>query len=116
MELLCAHSSLAPTIHSLPAPADLASARGFSLAQIPPAHHKKFPLIHFPQYVSLSSAYPFSACSNRQPFVSQFTKGYAYLFPVSTPINCNSSARLNRSLLYLQLFKQETHIDLVSVL
>src|SRR5207249_5576211 len=94
MELLCAHSSLAPTIHSLPAPADLASARGFSLAQIPPALHKRFPLIHFPQYVSLSSAYPFSACSNRQPFVSKFTKGYAYLFSISTPLDHSSQCPL----------------------
>src|SRR5439155_15860938 len=26
----------------------------------------------------------------RQPFVSKFTKGYAYLFPISTPFYCSS--------------------------
>jgi len=39
-----------------------------------------------------AAAYPFSACSNRQPFVSKFTKGYAYLFSISTPFDCTSLA------------------------
>src|SRR5207249_6845615 len=60
------------------------------LAQRPPALRKKFPLTHPSLYVLLSSAYPFSACFPRQPFVSKFTKGYAYLFPISTPFYCSS--------------------------
>src|SRR5262245_9809915 len=66
---LCARFSLALTIPSLHAPTNLASALGSLPEHMPPAHHKIFSLIHFPQCVSLSSAYPFSACSNRQPFV-----------------------------------------------
>src|SRR5207245_10784454 len=82
--------SLAPTIPSPPAPTDLANADGPFLAQRPPALRKKFPLTHPSLYVLLSSAYPFSACFPRQPFVSKFTKGYAYLFPISTPFYCSS--------------------------
>jgi thiol-disulfide isomerase/thioredoxin len=54
---------------------DFFGTGGSSREQIPPALHKKFPLIHFPQYVSLSSAYPFSACLTRQPFVFALRKG-----------------------------------------
>src|SRR5207245_8111625 len=86
--------SLAPTIPSPPAPTDLANADGSFLAQRPPALRKKFPLTHPSLYVLLSSAYPFSACFPRQPFVSKFTKGYAYLFPISTPFYCSSISRV----------------------
>src|SRR5439155_4465652 len=65
---------------------------GSFLAQRPPALRKKFPLTHPSLYVLLSSAYPFSACFPRQPFVSKFTKGYSYLFPISTPFYCSSRA------------------------
>src|SRR5206468_10474666 len=91
-DYLCARSSPDPTTRSLPAPTNPASAHGSSPVQIPPTPDNKLPLTLPSLCVSLSSAYPFSACSNRQPFVSKSTKGYAYLFPVSTLFDYSSSA------------------------
>src|SRR5262249_32032716 len=64
-------------------PTVLASAGVSSLAQRPPALRKKFPLTHLSLCVLLSSAYPFSACSNRQTFVQNSRKGTPtyFLFP-----------------------------------
>src|SRR5207245_9958413 len=89
-DYLCARSSPDPTTRSLPAPTNPASAHGSSPVQIPPTPDNKLPLTLPSLCVSLSSAYPFSACSNRQPFVSKSTKGYAYLFPVSTLFDYSS--------------------------
>src|SRR5262245_52171508 len=83
MDSSYARSSLSPTTRSLPAPTDLASAGVSSLAHTPPALRKKFPLTHPSLCVLLSSAYPFSACSNRQPLVQSSRKGTPtyFLFP-----------------------------------
>src|SRR5262245_1023815 len=83
MDSSYARSSLCPTTRSLPAPTDLAGAGVSSLAQRPPALRKKFPLTHLSLCVLLSSAYPFSACSNRQTFVQNSRKGTPtyFLFP-----------------------------------
>jgi hypothetical protein len=64
--------------------------RGCAPGHAPPILNNKSPLTLPSRYVFLSSAYPFSACSNRQPFGFWFTKGYAYLFPISTPFGYNS--------------------------
>jgi len=56
-------------VMELPAPTYPANA-GVSLAgRTPPAPRTRFSFTHPSLYALLSSAYPFSACSNRQPFV-----------------------------------------------
>jgi hypothetical protein len=47
-DLICARSSSAPAIRSTPVPTVLGGVIECALAQIPPAHRRKFPLIHFP--------------------------------------------------------------------
>lgn len=82
-------------------PTTLASAGESSPAQTPPAHRRIFPSIQSSLYVLLSSAYPFPACSFRQPFVSTLRKGTPYPFPISTLFEDSSllgPVNLSRSL------------------
>src|SRR3989337_1825544 len=83
MHYPCARLFPALAIRSLPVPTDPASARESSLAHMPQAPRTRFSLTLPSRYALLSSAYPFSACPNRQPFVLGLRKGTPtyFLFP-----------------------------------
>ena len=97
---LCARFSLALTTPSLPAPTDPANARVSLPEQIPPAHSYKIPFdSSFPQYVFSFIGVSFLCLLQQAAFRFEFTKGYAYLFPISTlfAVRC-SLAKENRQL------------------
>src|SRR3989337_1157987 len=83
MHYPCARLFPALAIRSLPVPTDPASARESSLAHMPQSPRTRFSLTLPSRYAFLSSAYPFSACPNRQPFVLGLRKGTPtyFLFP-----------------------------------
>src|SRR3989338_4474979 len=83
MHYPCARLFPALAIRSLPVPTDPASARESSLAHMPQAPRTRFSLTLPSRYALLSSADPFSAFPNRQPFVLGLRKGTPtyFLFP-----------------------------------